>query len=135
MARIASVLLALAGAAALVLSAFQPWYEGREPREVELTDLFTGLGPETASGTGSSMLVLLAGAAAVAVLGLLLRSRAVLAAACLAGLATGVLWTVQQIRAVAPVAFEVTDVQRGLWNAGGGVLALMIAALVLPPRT
>ncbi|ELS53337.1 hypothetical protein [Streptomyces viridochromogenes] len=135
MARIAAVLLTLVGAAALVLSAFQPWYEGREPREVALTDLFTGLEPAAAGGAAASMLLPLVAVAAVAVLGLLVRSRAVLAVACVAGLATGILWTVQQIRAVAPVAFEVTEVQRGLWNAGGGVLALVIAAIVLPPRT
>ncbi|MGC4951402.1 hypothetical protein ACLQ2N_35200 [Streptomyces sp. DT224] len=74
MARTASVLLTLAGAAALLLSAFQPWYEGREPPEVKLTDLFTGLQPEAAGATAASMLLLLAGAAAVAVLGLLLRA-------------------------------------------------------------
>ncbi|NEC63424.1 hypothetical protein [Streptomyces sp. SID9727] len=71
MARTASVLLTLAGAAALLLSAFQPWYEGREPGEVKLTDLFTGLEPEAANGTAGSTLLLLAGVAAVAVLGLL----------------------------------------------------------------
>ncbi|MER6526219.1 hypothetical protein [Streptomyces sp. NPDC001508] len=135
MARIAAVVLTLVGAAALMLSAFQPWYEGREAREVPLKDLFTGLESGAADGAATSVLLPLAAGAVLALLALLVRSRAVMAGACLMGLATGVLWTVQQARAVAPVAFEVTDLQRGLWNAGGGILALVIATTVLTPRT
>ena len=134
MGRITAVVLTVVGAGALVLSAFQPWYEGQDPRGVPLTRLFTGLEPGDGSSAVTSMLLPLAAAAALGVLALLLRARSTMILASLVGLATGVLWTVQQARAVAPVAFEVTDLQRGVWNAAGGVLLLLIATAVMQPR-
>ncbi|MFG3497214.1 hypothetical protein [Streptomyces sp. NPDC047928] len=131
-------LLGLAGAAALVLSAFQPWYENRDPRSVPAQDLFTGLDDAAAAGAAgplwTSMLLPLAAAAAIGVLALIARSKVLLALAGLVALATGVLWVVQQAVHVAPVSFGFTDLERGLWNAAGGVLLLLIATAVLPGR-
>ncbi|MEU8893170.1 hypothetical protein [Streptomyces sp. NPDC048442] len=135
MARMAmAVLMGLAGAAALVLSAFQPWYEGRDPREVPALDLFTGL-EGAGADTGTSMLLPLSVAAGLALFALALRPRVLMALAGVVGLATGVLWVVQQFRQAAPVSFGFTDLERGLWNAAGGVLLLLLATAVLPSRS
>ncbi|MER7848214.1 hypothetical protein ABTZ03_30220 [Kitasatospora sp. NPDC096077] len=127
-------LLALAGAAALVLSAFQPWYEKSDPRSVPIADLFQGFSPDRTATTGTSMMIPLAAGAAIAALALLVRSRLVMLLAGLLALATCVLWTVQKALEVAPVSFDITDLHTGLWNAYGGVLLLLIAVAVLPPR-
>ncbi|MFJ9847912.1 hypothetical protein [Streptomyces sp. NPDC101150] len=129
-----AVLLALIGAAALVLSAFQPWYQGRDPRSVPVGDLFTGLTGDGGATTATSMLLPLAAAGLLALIALAARSKVVMALAALVGLATCVLWLVQQIRDIAPIAFDWTAIEPGLRNAGGGVLVLLIAVAVLPAR-
>jgi hypothetical protein len=135
MARLtATILLTLVGGAALVVSAFQPWYRGRDPRSVPATDLITGLHDGGGSALVTSMLLPLTLAAALALLALGLRSRAVMALSALLGLATGGLWLVQQIRAVPSDAFHFTDLEQGLANAVGGAVCLMIAIAVLPSR-
>ncbi|MFE2289622.1 hypothetical protein [Streptomyces sp. NPDC059452] len=126
-------LMGVAGAAALVLSAFQPWYQGRTARDVPALDLFTGLeGPP--GSIAASMFLPLAVAAGIAVLALLVRSKVLMTLAGVAGLTTCVLWVVQQGRDVAPVAFGFTDLERGLWNAAGGVLLVLLTVAVLPSR-
>ncbi|SHN26655.1 MULTISPECIES: hypothetical protein [Streptomyces] len=129
-----TALLALIGAAALVLSAFQPWYQGRDPRSVPVAELFTGLTDKGGAATATSMLLPLAAAGALALLALAVRSKAAMALAALVGLATCVLWVVQQIRELAPIAFDWTAIEPGLRNAAGGVLLLLIAVAVLPTR-
>ncbi|MFI9050852.1 hypothetical protein [Streptomyces sp. NPDC053427] len=129
-----AILLTLIGAAALVLSAFQPWYQGRDPRSVSVGELFTGLTGEGGAMTATSMLLPLAAAGLLALIALAARSKVVLALAALVGLATCVLWLVQQIRDIAPIAFDWTAIEPGLRNAFGGVLVLLIAVAVLPAR-
>nr|ATU31792.1 hypothetical protein [Streptomyces sp. KCB13F003] len=129
-----AVLLTLIGAAALVLSAFQPWYQGRDPRSVPVADLFTGLTGDGGVAITTSMLLPLAAAGLLALIALAARSKVVMALAALVGLATCVLWLVQQIRDIAPIAFEWTAIEPGLRNAFGGVLVLLIAVAVLPAR-
>ncbi|MFE5736959.1 hypothetical protein [Streptomyces celluloflavus] len=135
MARLtAMIFFTLVGGAALVASAFQPWYRGRDPRSVPVTDLITGLHDGGTAALATSMLLPLALAAALALLGLGLRSRAVLAVSALLGLATGGLFLVQQIQAVPSDAFHFTDLRQGLFNAVGGAVFLVIAMAVLPSR-
>lgn len=94
--------LALAGAAAAVLSPFRDWYDGRLGRHYRLGDLFTGTGVTGAHpGLFGSLWLPFLGAAVVTVLGVLLRSRALVVLAGVAVLGFTVLWMVR--------VFQVTD--------------------------
>ncbi|GAA2977950.1 hypothetical protein JCM13580A_27480 [Streptomyces drozdowiczii] len=121
--------LALAGAAAAVLSPFRDWYDGRLGRHYRLGDLFTGTG---VTGThpgglfGSLWLPFLC-AAVVTVLGVLLRSRALVALAGVVVLGFTVLWMVRVFQVTDSLAVEGDGSGLGLGVAlalGGGVLIL-----------
>ncbi|SEC90132.1 hypothetical protein SAMN05216483_2637 [Streptomyces sp. 2131.1] len=121
--------LALAGAAAAVLSPFRDWYDGRLGRHYRLGDLFSGTGVAgTHSGGlfGSLWLPFLC-AALVTVLGVLMRSRALVALAGVVVLGFTVLWMVR--------VFQVTD-SLAVTGDGSGLgpgvaLALGGGALIL----
>lgn len=87
--------LALAGAAAAVLSPFRDWYDGRLGRHYRIAELFTGI---TAARPGPLDSVLLAFlfAALLTVAGVVLRSRLLVAAAGVVVLGFTVLWMVRQ---------------------------------------
>ncbi|UNO41475.1 hypothetical protein [Streptomyces sp. MST-110588] len=123
--------LAVVAAAALVLSAFQPWYGGREPKGVPAADLFQGLESGASGSLGTSMLLPLAGAALIALIALVVRSRVALAVSGLVALATCVLWWIQQGKVA---SFAITDLESGFRNAAGAVLFLLVAVAVLPGR-
>ncbi|MFD0398350.1 hypothetical protein [Kitasatospora sp. NPDC127121] len=127
-------LLALAGAAGLVLSSFQPWYAKSDPRSVPVADLFRGMSPTRTTSTGMSMFLLLAVAAAIAVLALLVRSRPGLLLAAVVAVVTGVLWVYQKGRELKPISLGIGNLENGFWNACGGVLVLLLALAVLPPK-
>src|SRR5689334_4939604 len=90
-------LLALAGAVAAVWSPFRAWYGGRHGSGIRVDDLVTDVGvtPHNAALLGSLFLPMLF-AALLTVLGLLLRSRLVVALAGIIVLGFTVLWMVRQ---------------------------------------
>ncbi|MFK0096863.1 hypothetical protein [Streptomyces sp. NPDC091040] len=135
--------LALAGAAAAVLSPFRDWYDGRLGRHYRLGDLFTATGATgTQSGGlfGSLWLPFLC-AAVVAVLGVVLRSRTLVALAGVVVLGFTVLWMVRvfQVTDSLAVAGDGSGLDVGVaLAAGGGALLLLGAATMSgrhrPPR-
>ncbi|MDW4897536.1 hypothetical protein RB625_03915 [Streptomyces californicus] len=125
-------LVALAGAASAVLSPFRPWYDGRLGRDYRVRDLFEGI-TLTESGVLVSILLPFLAAAALVVLGAVLRSRLVTAFAGVVVLGFTVLWMVRQGQAAGSLAVsgDGSGLRVGVVNAlAGGVLMLIGAALM-----
>ncbi|WP_069171261.1 hypothetical protein [Streptomyces griseus] len=127
--------IALAGAAAAVLSPFQPWYDGRLGRDYRIQDLFGGITGAHAAVMTSILLPFLF-AALVTVVGVLLRSRAVVAFAGLVVLGFTVLWMVRQGQAAGSlsVGSDGTGLRWGTALAAGGGLLLLLGSLLMSGR-
>lgn len=128
---IGSVLAAI-GAAAAVASPFQAWNDGRHGRDYRVEDLFNGI-----TGTGSdlwlSLLLPFVFAALVTLIGLVLRSRLLVALAGLVVLGFTILWMVRQGQAAGSLSLTSDGTGLGLGVAaalGGGVLLLLAAAVM-----
>ncbi|MEU8674068.1 hypothetical protein [Streptomyces sp. NPDC048560] len=123
--------VALAGAAAAVVSPFLDWYEGRLGRDYRIQDLFGGI-TDASSAVLVSILLPFLFAAAVALAGVLLRSRAVVAFAGVVVLGFTVLWMVRQGQAAGSLSVGGgSGLQEGVALAGiGGVLLLLGAVLM-----
>ncbi|WLQ35563.1 hypothetical protein P8A18_20025 [Streptomyces castrisilvae] len=128
-------IVALVGAAAAVLSPFRDWYDGRLGRSYRLGDLFTGTGVTGAhpGGLFTSLWLPFLCAAVVAVVGVVLRSRLLVALAGVVVLGFTVLWMVRQgqVNGSLAVASDGSGLQMGVASAAaGGVLLLLGAALM-----
>ncbi|GGQ04821.1 hypothetical protein [Streptomyces roseolilacinus] len=127
--------LALVGSVAAVWSPFRAWYDGRLGRHYEIDDLFGGITSGRAD-LWTSLLLPMAFAALLALVGLVLRSRAVVALAGVAVLGFTVLWMVRQGQAEG--SLTVSGDGRGLGPgtglALGGGLLLLLAAVVMAGR-
>ena len=124
--------LALLGAAAAVLSPFRDWYDGRLGRHYGIDDLFTGITGAHPGVLGSVLLPFLF-AAVLAVVGVVLRFRPMVAVAGALVLGFTVLWMVRQGQADGSltVAGDGSGLRVGVAGAvGGGVLLLLGAALM-----
>ncbi|MEU1348797.1 hypothetical protein [Streptomyces sp. NPDC005795] len=125
-------IVALLGAAAAVLSPFRDWYDGRLGRYYRIDDLFTGVTGARSGLFGSLWLPFLV-AAVLAVVGVVLRFRPMVALAGVLVLGFTVLWMVRQGQAAGSltVAGDGSGLQQGVAvAAGGGVLLLLGAALM-----
>ncbi|MGW8332101.1 hypothetical protein ACWGLE_29855 [Streptomyces sp. NPDC055897] len=125
-------ILALIGATAAVWSPFRAWYDGRHGSTYRIDDLFSGISADKASVAGSVLLPL-AFAALVTLVGLALRSRVLVAVAGLVVLGFTILWMVRQGQAAG--SLTVDSAGKGLGQGvgmalGGGVLLLLAAALM-----
>ncbi|MCX4865271.1 hypothetical protein OHU11_19165 [Streptomyces sp. NBC_00257] len=127
--------LALAGAAAAVLSPFRDWYDGRLGRHYRVDELFTGI---TAGRPGplGSILVAFLFAAVLAVVGVVLRSRLLVAAAGVVVLGFTVLWMVRQGESVGSltVAGDGSGLGWGVAGAAAGGVLLLLGAAVMSGR-
>ncbi|QIP85982.1 hypothetical protein GLX30_20305 [Streptomyces sp. Tu 2975] len=123
-------ILALIGATAAVWSPFRDWYDGRQGRDYRIQDLFTGI----TSNEGelfTSLLLPMAFAALLTLIGLLLRSRLVVALAGVVVLGFTVLWMVRQGQAAGSLTAGGDGLGLGVaLSFGGGVLLLLAAALM-----
>ncbi|MFJ3588142.1 hypothetical protein ACIQUY_09705 [Streptomyces sp. NPDC090231] len=128
-------IVALAGAAAAVLSPFRDWYDGRLGRHYRIDDLFTGI---TAAHPGlfRSILLPFAFAAVVTVLGVVLRSRLLVALAGVVVLGFTVFWMVRQGQAASEltVTGDGSGLQQGVAIAAGGGVLLLLGAALMPGR-
>lgn len=129
-------ILALIGATAAVWSPFRDWYDGRHGRDYRIQDLFNGISDTEAELLGSILLPF-AFAALVTLIGLVLRSRLLVALSGVIVLGFTILWMVRQGQAAG--SLTVGGVGGGLghgvaWAVGGGVL-LLVAAAVMSGRT
>ncbi|MFI6863947.1 hypothetical protein ACIBKZ_29305 [Streptomyces sp. NPDC050421] len=125
-------IVALLGAAAAVLSPFRDWYDGRLGRYYGIDDLFTGVTAARSGLFGSLWLPFLF-AAVLAVVGVVLRFRPLVALAGVLVLGFTILWMVRQGQAAGSltVTGDGSGLQLGVAGAaGGGVLLLLGAALM-----
>ncbi|MCM2580492.1 hypothetical protein [Streptomyces meridianus] len=127
-------LLAAAGATAAVWSPFRAWYDGRPGQDIRIQDLFGGITTVDADLFTSMLLPMLAGAL-ITLIGILLRSRAVVAVAGVVVLGFTVLWMVRQGQAVGSLTIGGTGgVGIGAALAAGGGLLILLGALVMRGR-
>ncbi|MGW2791707.1 hypothetical protein ACWC9H_17480 [Streptomyces sp. NPDC001251] len=125
-------ILALIGATAAVWSPFRAWYDGRHGSTYRIDDLFSGVSADKAAVAGSVLLPL-AFAALVTLVGLALRSRVLVAVAGLVVLGFTILWMVRQGQAAGSLTVDSSGKGLGQGVAmalGGGVLLLLAAALM-----
>ncbi|MFE0174254.1 hypothetical protein ACFWZ2_18210 [Streptomyces sp. NPDC059002] len=130
--------LALIGATAAVWSPFQAWYDGRHGRNYRLDELFSGAGITDAKAElfGSVFLPFVF-AALVTLVGVVLRSRLLVALAGVIVLGFTVLWMVRQGQAEGSlaVAGDGSGLGQGLLNSLGGGIFLLLGAAVMSGRT
>ncbi len=128
---------AVIGAAAAVWSPFLAWYNGRLGRDYRLTELFSASGISGHSaGLFTSLLLPFLVAAAVTLVGIVLRLRLMVAAAGLLVLVFTVLWMVRQGQAQGSLTIDSngTGLGLGVARALGGGLFLLLGALVMRGR-
>lgn len=130
-------ILALVGAAAAVWSPFRDWYDGRHGRDYRVQDLFNGI-TETKAELAASILLPLAFAALVTLIGVVLRSRLLVALSGVIVLGFTVLWMVRQGQEAGTLTVGGDGDGGGLGDgvayAVGGGLLLLVAAVVMSGR-
>ncbi|MFF9502653.1 hypothetical protein [Streptomyces sp. NPDC014656] len=127
--------LALVGATAAVWSPFRAWYDGRHGSDYAIGDLFTGItGSEP--GVLGSILLPFAFAALVTLVGVVLRSRLLVALAGVVVLGFTVLWMVRvgQAEGSLVVSGDGRGLGDGVANAFGGGVLLLLGAAVMSGR-
>ncbi|THA25890.1 hypothetical protein E4198_15365 [Streptomyces sp. RKND-216] len=129
-------LIALVGAAVAVWSVFLPWYGGREGQDFALRDLFTPGGlTEASPALFAGLFLPVAVAALLTVIGVLLRSRLLVALAALVVLGFAILWMIRQ--GVAQGSLTVGGsggLDWGLALAFAGAVILLFGALFMAGR-
>ncbi|MFJ5141273.1 hypothetical protein [Streptomyces sp. NPDC088707] len=133
---VAGSVLALVGATAAVWSPFRAWYDGRHGRDYAIDELFTGITDAKGELLGS-MLAPFLFAALLTLLGVVLRSRLLVAFAGLVVLGFTVLWMVRvgQAEGGLTVGGDGTGLGDGVANAFGGGILLLLGALVMSGRS
>ncbi|MFF3754598.1 hypothetical protein ACFYYH_29825 [Streptomyces sp. NPDC002018] len=128
-------ILALAAAAAAVLSPFLIWFDGRRGHDYRVADLFGGI-TSASSAVVVSLLLPFAFAALVTLVGLVLRSRLLVAAAGVIVLGFTVLWMVRQGQLSDGIGVngDGSGLGLGVAYAVGGGLVLLLASLVMSGR-
>ncbi|WP_425356934.1 hypothetical protein [Streptomyces inhibens] len=126
-------LIALVGATAAVWSPFRPWYDGRHGSDVRIEDLFNGI---TANGAAlfGSVLLPMAFAALLTLIGVALRSRTLVALAGLVVLGFTILWMVRQGQAASELTAGARGLGVGVANALGGGALMLLGALIMRGR-
>ncbi|MFG3308405.1 hypothetical protein [Streptomyces wuyuanensis] len=127
--------LALAGAAAAVCSPFRAWFDGRQGIDYRVQDLFGGI-TDAQTEIVSSIVLPYAFAALVTLLGVVLRSRLLVALAGLVVLGFTVLWMVRQGQAAGylSVGGGLPGLGDGVAAALGGGFLLLLGAVVMRGR-
>ncbi|MFE0029006.1 hypothetical protein [[Kitasatospora] papulosa] len=127
--------VALVGAAAAVQSPFHSWYADRLGRDYRVQDLFDGISGVSSSVMGSILLPFLF-AALVTIVGVVLRSRWVVALAGLVVLGFTVLWMVRQGQAAGSLTVDgdASGLRWGVAQALAGGVLLLLGALVMSGR-
>ncbi|MEV0278453.1 hypothetical protein AB0I22_19005 [Streptomyces sp. NPDC050610] len=127
--------LALIGAAAAVWSPFRAWYDGRHGRDYRVQDLFDGITGTHAELMGSIFLPMVF-VGLVTLIGLLLRSRLLIALAGLVTLGFTVLWMVRQGQQAGDLTVDSdgNGLNMGVAIALGGGVLLLLAAVLMSGR-
>ncbi|MGH4029682.1 hypothetical protein ACQB60_12175 [Actinomycetota bacterium Odt1-20B] len=130
--------LALLGATAAVWSPFRAWYDGRHGRYFRLDELFSGGGiTDARAELFGSLFLPFAFAALVTLVGVVLRSRVVVAVAGVIVLGFTVLWMVREGQAEGSIAVagDGSGLGQGVANAFGGGVVILVAAVVMRGRS
>jgi hypothetical protein len=129
-------ILALVGATAAVWSPFRDWYDGRLGRDYRIQDLFGGISQNEGTLV-TSILLPMAFAALVTLVGLLLRSRLLVMLAGVIVLGFTILWMVRQGQAAGSLTAggDGAGLGLGVALAGGGGVLLLLAAALMSGRT
>ncbi|MFE3327807.1 hypothetical protein [Streptomyces sp. NPDC059176] len=127
--------MALVGATAAVWSPFRVWYDGRQGSAYRVQDLFQGV-TRAQTELATSILLPFAFAALVTLIGLVLRSRLLVALAGVIVLGFTVLWMVRQGQAAGSltVGGRGPALGDGVAAALGGGILLLLAAAVMSGR-
>ncbi|MFB6843008.1 hypothetical protein [Streptomyces sp. NPDC056361] len=127
--------LALAGATAAVWSPFRAWYDGRHGRDYAIDELFTGI-TDTRSDVLASILLPFAFAALLTLVGVVLRSRLLIALAGVVVLGFTIFWMVRVGQAEGSIVLsgDGRGLGDGVANAFGGGVLLLLGALVMSGR-
>ncbi|WP_234430925.1 hypothetical protein [Streptomyces sp. NRRL F-4489] len=126
-------LIALIGAAAAVWSPFRPWYDGRQGSDIRIEDLFGGLTGSGATLFGS-LLLPMAFAGLLALVGVVLRSRLLITLAGLVVLGFTILWMVRQGQSAGELTAGARGLGVGAASALGGGALLILGALIMRGR-
>ncbi|MFE9725565.1 hypothetical protein ACFYQ5_18670 [Streptomyces sp. NPDC005794] len=127
--------VALAGAAAAVQSPFHNWFDNRLGRDYRIQDLFDGISAASSSVLGSILLPFLF-AALVTLVGIVFRSRWLVALAGLIVLGFTVLWMVRQGQDAGSLTVDGDGdgLRWGVAQALAGGLLLLLGALLMSGR-
>ncbi|MFE0644170.1 hypothetical protein ACFW2Y_21535 [Streptomyces sp. NPDC058877] len=133
---VAGSVLALAGATAAVWSPFRAWYDGRHGRDYALDELFTGITDARADALASVLLPFVLAALLTAV-GVVLRSRLLVALAGLVVLGFTVLWMVRvgQAEDGLTIGGDGAGLGDGVSMAFGGGVLMLVGAFVMSGRS
>ena len=130
-------LLALIGAAATLISPWQAWYNNRHGSTYKFYEIFGSGITVSKSGIMDSVFLVFLVMAILTVVGVLLRSRALVLAAGVVSFGFTILWMVRQGQAAGQLTIT-GDNNHGLgsgvaWAFGGGLL-MIIGGLLMPGR-
>ncbi|MFX4293127.1 hypothetical protein [Streptomyces bohaiensis] len=124
--------LAVVGAAIAIISPFRDWYDGRAGRDFRLQELFTSGGiTDTRADLFAGIFLVMLAVAVLTVLGVVLRSRLLVALAGVVALGITVLWMVRQYQLADALVVGGNGMQWGAVGAlVGGALLLVGSALM-----
>ncbi|MCX4675091.1 hypothetical protein OG413_07095 [Streptomyces sp. NBC_01433] len=127
--------VALIGAAGAVQSPFSEWYNSRLGRDYRVQDLFGGI-TTTSSGVMVSILLPFMFAALVVIVGVILRSRPLVAFAGVVVLGFTVLWMVRQGQAAGglTVSGDGSGLRMGVASAAAGGVLILLGSLLMSGR-
>ena len=128
-------LLALIGAAVAVISPFRTWYDGRAGRDIRVQELFTSSGlSSTSAGLFTGLFLPMLAVAVVTVVGVVLRSRLLVALAGVLVLGFTVLWMIRQYQIADRLVIGDNGMDTGALAALASGVVLLLAATVMSGR-
>ncbi|MEY9927076.1 hypothetical protein ABH926_001701 [Catenulispora sp. GP43] len=130
-------LIALIGAAATLVSPWKPWYNNRHGSDYKFYEVFGSGITVSRSGVMDSVFLVFLVTAIVAVVGVVLRSRALVLGAGVVAFGFAILWMIRQGQAAGELTITGANnrgLGTGLAYAFGGGLLMIIGALIMTGR-
>ncbi|SMD15234.1 hypothetical protein SAMN05661093_05228 [Kibdelosporangium aridum] len=124
-----AIVATVAGAAAVVYSTFLPWYRDRQGRQIPLNELWNGV-TATTTDMVNSLFVPIVVAVALAMLGLIIGRRWLMALGAFLAVVVFAVFLGQQMQ----VEAFASQFRQGFWNTAGGCVLLLIGAITRPSR-
>jgi hypothetical protein len=124
-----AIVATVAGAAAVVYSTFLPWYRDRQGRQIPLNELWNGV-TATTTDMVNSLFVPIVLAVALAMLGLVIGRRWLMALGAFLAVVVFAVYLGQQMQ----VEALASQFKQGFWNTAGGCLLLIVGAITRPAR-